>query len=284
MAITEQQRIERKGYIGGSDCPAVLGVSPYRNAYDVWLEKTGRLPEVVTTSEAIELGNMMEAPLVDWAAKKMHIQVIQSPATIVMPCRFIAANLDAQVVGEPEAIEAKSTGLTGGPASPNWGDEGTDQVPDHVLMQAHHQMLVSGFQIVWVPALIGGRGRVLYRIDRNADICEILEQRLTEFWSNHVLADTPPENLSPCIENLKIRRRVEGISVPVPDDLVEAWANAKDLKTRAEKAVERAQADLLAALGDAEAGESKLGRITYFEQKRKGYTVADAAFRVLRIK
>jgi len=29
--------------IGGSDCAAILGKSPYKSAYDVWLEKTGKI-------------------------------------------------------------------------------------------------------------------------------------------------------------------------------------------------------------------------------------------------
>ena len=33
---------ERSKYLGGSDLGAILGLSKYRTAVDVWLEKTGK--------------------------------------------------------------------------------------------------------------------------------------------------------------------------------------------------------------------------------------------------
>jgi putative phage-type endonuclease len=38
---------ERTKYLGGSDIGAILGVSKYRSALDVWLEKTGRIISTV---------------------------------------------------------------------------------------------------------------------------------------------------------------------------------------------------------------------------------------------
>ena len=35
----------RKGYIGGSDAGAIIGLNPYNSAFSVWAEKTGQTPE-----------------------------------------------------------------------------------------------------------------------------------------------------------------------------------------------------------------------------------------------
>ena len=35
----------RRGYIGGSDAGAILGMNPYSSAFSVWAEKTGSVPE-----------------------------------------------------------------------------------------------------------------------------------------------------------------------------------------------------------------------------------------------
>ena len=45
MPITEKQRQRRRDHLGASDMAAVMGVSPYRNAWTIWAEKTGRLEE-----------------------------------------------------------------------------------------------------------------------------------------------------------------------------------------------------------------------------------------------
>ena len=40
----------------------------------------------------------------------------------------------------------------------------------------------------------------------------------------------------------------------------------------------------IAALEDADAGNSAAGNVTYMQQKRRGYVVDETAFRVLRFK
>ncbi len=47
MPITNRQRKLRQDHIGSSDMAAILGVDPWRTAYDVWLEKTGSRSEPV---------------------------------------------------------------------------------------------------------------------------------------------------------------------------------------------------------------------------------------------
>jgi len=41
MALTTEQREIRRRYLGSSDIAAIFGMSPWKSAYDVWLEKTG---------------------------------------------------------------------------------------------------------------------------------------------------------------------------------------------------------------------------------------------------
>ena len=57
--LTEQQIKERKNYIGGSDCAAVLGMSRWGSPLTVWMEKTGQ-SEVKEENLAMKLGNKLE--------------------------------------------------------------------------------------------------------------------------------------------------------------------------------------------------------------------------------
>jgi len=51
---------ERRAGIGGSDVPAVLGISPYASPYTVWADKLGLIPEKEFT-EAMRQGVDLEA-------------------------------------------------------------------------------------------------------------------------------------------------------------------------------------------------------------------------------
>ena len=42
-ASREEWLALRRGYIGGSDAAAVVGLSPYVTPYQVWAEKTGKV-------------------------------------------------------------------------------------------------------------------------------------------------------------------------------------------------------------------------------------------------
>ena len=48
---------ERRSGIGGSDIAAILGLSPWKTAVDVWLDKTGqREDDTVGDAEAVRWG------------------------------------------------------------------------------------------------------------------------------------------------------------------------------------------------------------------------------------
>lgn len=48
---THEEWLElRKAYIGGSEAGAIIGMNPYKSAYTLWAEKTGRLSCLIRSS------------------------------------------------------------------------------------------------------------------------------------------------------------------------------------------------------------------------------------------
>jgi putative phage-type endonuclease len=270
MPITDLQRELRQRHIGSSDSPAIIGVDPYRNAYDVWLEKTGKLIDVETApNEAAEIGNMIEDSLLDWGAAEVGVKIIKNQRR-VMDGAPLAANHDALVRARPWGFESKTTGiLNPHVAREEWGAAGTDEVPERVIVQCHHQMIVSGLELVYVPALIGGRGRVLFEIRRNDELANAILDRLLHFWKL-VEAGTPPPDITPHMETLKRARREPSKVTDVPEELVRRWLDARTIASAAADQEEAAKAALIAALGDAEGGEAgAAGGVTYLEHSRR---------------
>lgn len=283
MPITAIQKAERVKYLGSSDMAAVLGLSAWKTPYDLYLEKTDKLTVLDDNeSEAAGIGNMLEETLLQWGAEKLGVEIHLNQNRI-HPNGIFAANHDALVPGQPVGLEAKTHGITMFQRE-HWGDDGTDDVPERVIVQCQHQMLVSDLELVWVPALIGGLGRRLYQVKRDDELCEMLLARGMEFWTRHVLADVPPGDAAPSLEIAKRIRREPGKVTRLDVRMVEEWITAKASCKEAEEKKVISEAVLLAALRDAEAGDCELGRITYFEQTRKAYQVAENTFRVLRLK
>ena len=63
--------------LGGSDMGAVLGVSPYKTAYEVWLEKTRRVPLDSKKTAPILRGIHLESVAADVIAERTGLELCQ---------------------------------------------------------------------------------------------------------------------------------------------------------------------------------------------------------------
>lgn len=283
MPITPQQREDRRAHLGGSDLPALV-LGPAHRLYEVWASKV--FPTDDVTNAAMEYGNLFEGPVLTLAEKQLG--PIRRNCTVALAGTPIATNVDGIVDETGEPVEAKTSGLKG-PVYGEWGDDGTDQVPDAVMVQCHGHMLATGAEVCHVPALIGGRGFLMFHVERCNDLCDIITTRAAKFWSEHVETATPPDAAwdalsGPSLDILKRIKRVPGKLAKPRMDLVKRYETAKAWYSMAEKMRDATKAELIGSLGDTEGALLPDGRmIKYMAEKRKGHTVAPSAPRVLRI-
>lgn len=193
----------RKTMVGATDAAAILGVSPWRTAVDVWMEKTGRIePADLSDVEAIRIGNVLEGPVAELYTMETGRELARPVGTSRHPdYHFVACHPDFIAPGG--LVECKTFGI----ANPmtkdkrdQWGDDDSDQVPTQYLVQCHYQMLVTGAAWVDLAALIGGQGLRIFRVDRDEAFCQHMLKTVVDFWENHVIADVAPEpvNLGDC--------------------------------------------------------------------------------------
>jgi len=283
--LTQEQLDDRRNHLGASDMAAVLNQDKWRNAYDLWLEKTGRAePPDISQKKPVVCGVNLEEGVLQWAANELQ-DTIEHGVYRELAGNPLAANLDGLTKAGRLPVEAKVSGVVG-PLTDEWGREDTDEVPEMYIVQVHAQMACcvdESPERAYLAALLGGRGFRLYEIQRNQELCDLIVEAAARFWSDFVEADTPPPDLVPSLDVVKHVRRSEGKVADIDPFLLEELDLAKDNLKRAKKDVERAQAAVLAAMGDAEAANAgDAGAVTYKEQHRDGYTVEPTSFRVLR--
>lgn len=276
--LTQSDLERRRMFITATDVPCIIGVNKYKNAYDVYVEKTQSL-QPWDGNNATEAGNLLEPAILAWASKKLGS--INPGEWRVHENGILAATLDG-ILPNGEVVECKSHGICGPTNWDDWGKEGTDDIPDVYALQVQTQMLVTGAARTWVPALIGGRGFVLYTMEKNEDIHELIMDITNRFW-NRVQDRNPPEG-TPHLEIMKRMDRVAGKAITIDDSLAIQYLRACEDAKEANDAKEAAQEALLAAIGDAEIGKWHGGEFTYKQQTRKAYQVEAGTFRVLRSK
>lgn len=295
--ITQEQRLARQKFIGGSDAAPIFAhymgkdLGCYQTIDDVYASKIYPLVEE-EPNDAIVVGNYCENALLQYAADELNTKLEFSPATFVHPkYDFMGANLDAvpEQADPTWAVEAKTTGIVSYlPADKRaeFGEPMSDNVPLRFLIQCQHQMLVvPSLTYIILVVLVGLRGFVLYRIERDDELIAMLRHYETRFWHEHVLLKNPPtKDYQPPLSILKSIDRKEGTFVVSEEPkLLTRYIAAKEAVKAAQKEEDITRRALIAAFGDAAGILFPDGsRATYYEQRRGAYMVKETSFPVLR--
>jgi putative phage-type endonuclease len=264
--LTREELKQRRRYIGGSDVAAILGLNPYRNITDVFLEKTGRTHAEPTTSRPADLGNRLEPVLVQLAADTIG-------DTAELNKRFHnewrSAQVDGWLANRREVIEAKAVGLFNPRFNRDeWGSEGTDEVPFMYLVQVLWQLHVSGADTGHLSALLGGGlGHRLYTIPRNDELIQQINTLVEGFWFENVIADVEPTEPA-TLNTYKEVIREPDKTVEVRNDLPFLYEAAQIAAKEADAKVDELKARVLKEIGDAEVGVTPFGHFSYRADKR----------------
>lgn len=263
---------ERRGRLGASDGPALLGIDPRKSRHTLWLEKTDRI-EPDQSGEAAQIGNDLEDGVLHGAER--HYGPIERNVRVYADGLDIplAATLDARILATGEPVNAKTTGQTG-PVYGHWGDADSDVIPDSYLVQSLLEQHCVSADVGHIYALIAGRGYVPFRVPYAAAIVDSFLDQARRFWIDHVEADVEPSvDEPPPLEVLKRRHRVaEKIMAPTGEALDEAarifrdWTTLRTDRLEAEKREQVAYRALVHQMGDAEQLTIEdTGVVTYFE-------------------
>lgn len=87
--------IDRNLYIGGSDIPVIMGISPFKSRFDLLLEKALLKDNDFNGNEYTEYGNIMEEKIRNYVNENYGFNFIETK-TIVDDCRYHADGDDEE--------------------------------------------------------------------------------------------------------------------------------------------------------------------------------------------
>ena len=190
MSNREEWLEARKTYLGGSDLGAVIGVNKYKTALDVYLEKTSEhSPE--TNNDATYWGNVLEDVVAQEYSKRVNLPVeVETTLLRHKEHEFLAANIDRWVGNKEYVLECKTAGFM---MSKEWGEEGSDSIPESCLVQVAYYAAICDVPKVNIAVLIGGQNFKIYTYERNKEFEEKLIKIACNFWHNHIQKRIPPK-------------------------------------------------------------------------------------------
>lgn len=200
--ITEKQKLERKNSIGGSDVAALLNLSPWKSALDVYLDKIGEAPEIDEEKLPLRLynGNYLE-PWVAHSFEKetgLHVETYDGVNCSHETIRNIHAypyshvNVDGFVMDiERNLVKAAIEFKTSENKSLWEGDE----IPRLYKPQLMHTRILTGVKKVYLAVCIGFNEFKYYTYEpTEKDLAnEIkIQEVIKTFWTEHVEPRSPP--------------------------------------------------------------------------------------------
>ena len=186
----------RKG-IGGSDVAALLGISPWRTARDLFYDKLNIA--VVEDHEdnwvALEMGHLLEPLVAKIFQHRTGYKVYQIKKMFQHPkYPWMLADVDYFVElpdGTTAILEIKTTNYN---AKDNWWLDGEETIPAYYESQGRHYMAVMDVDRCFFCCLYGNNEQESIIRDMQRDLAYEDEMIFLEqdFWENHVLTRTPP--------------------------------------------------------------------------------------------
>lgn len=281
---------DRTRFIGGSDIGAILGISPYRNAVDVWLDKLHPDTRPDSDNPATRRGKRMEPYIFQWAHEDFGFEAVKRNERYADPAvPYFCAEIDAETVidGEPVNAEAKSVHPY---LMRDWGEADTDGLPLAYLAQCQWGMSITGRRLCVVFAMFGDELK-RYFVERDDGLIQLMRHEADTFWRSHVLPGLQPEidpNHPRIFETLA--RLYPGTNGEAFDATTqhEAWyttmVEAKEKADMYEGIAKGAKAHLVDQMGDyAQLVFADGQALKRAKRKRKGYEVAATEYWDIRL-
>lgn len=267
----DEWRELRSHYIGGSDAASVVGLNPFKSAYALWAEKTGKIAPF-EGNLATEVGTYLE----EFVAKKFEEETGKkvrrhNRSILNSEYPFAIANIDREIVGEDAGLEIKTT------SEMNLKKFKNGEYPENYYAQCVHYLAVTGKKKWYLAVLIGNREFKWFVIDRDEEEIKALMNAENDLWK------CVESNISPGVDGTKSTSDTITVIYPGSNDdsvnlmayntyLQEYVSLAKRIK-ELEALQKEAANSIKAYMGDAGYGESDGFKVSWKSSERTTFDV-----------
>jgi putative phage-type endonuclease len=288
--------------IGASESSALLGVNPFKTAFQLFHEKTGTAEKIAETP-AMKRGRLLEDDALELLAEERPEWKIE-PNPI--PGGRVYRNMEHRLSCTPDAfVTAPGRGLgicqvktTNSVTFRNqWKIDGEVECPTYIAVQAIQEAHLTGAEWACVLVLVFGDFTFephVIDIPLHAGIMDKLRKAAADFWRRVAEKDAPDPDYgrdARTIASLYADDDGSEADLSGNERIVEILAERASLKdiesagSAAEKKRKALDAEIIQLLQNAARG--RLADGTVIEAKtvhRKGFTVEPSQFRTVKVK
>lgn len=223
--------IDRPWGIGGSDIGAIVGLSPYKSAVDVWLEKVGRASLGSQKGINLRYGQHLESFVAREYERVTGHETVLFPKTLrhknhphffahvdrlVRKGGIHVTTTDGSIFTDT-LLECKTANTF---TKEQWGEEWTDQVPPSYIAQCAWYMALTDCTEAHLAVLLGNSDFRVYRILKDKELETALLNAANSFWENNVIPQIPPEPLTKKEVAKLYPTEIRGLDIEADEELL----------------------------------------------------------------
>lgn len=220
MSNEEWLKWRKKG-LGGSDIAAILGISKWSSAIDIWLQKTNQKFDETIENEAMTWGKILEPVIREQFKQRTGKKVVEVHSILQNEeYRFMLADLDGLTEdenGAPAILEIKCVSEY---KRSEWDN---DQIPYYYMTQVMHYLAVTGLDTAYVVALIGCNSMIIREVKADQEMIAMLVACEKNFWDKVVNCVRPEADASDACKELLDSLYRGGVSeqIVLPEEAIE---------------------------------------------------------------
>lgn len=185
--------------VGGSEVPALLGVSPFLSRWQLWHQKKGTLaPDDLSSNERVILGSELEAGIANAAHRILGRTLRKVRRYLAHPkIPGFGASLDYETSDGAGWVPVEIKLIAESTFYKDWveGEDGRIP-PPHILCQLQAQCSVAASKYGYVLALVGGYHLELVRVDAHPELIHRINTEVGRFWKSIEDGDEPDPNFA----------------------------------------------------------------------------------------
>lgn len=252
----------RRHDVTSTESAALFGMSPYLTAFELWHAKRSGVSADFQMNDRVRWGNRLEAAIAQGIADERGWQIAPMKSYMRLPEERIGSSFDFVILNHPSGMPAhlEIKNVDGLAFRQKWlREDEFPEAPEWIEMQVQHQMLVSGFGLSFIGALVGGNESFVIERERDDRVITAMRARIAEFWRTVDAGQEPPPVMpEDAAAVIRLNQYAE------PDKIFDAVGNSEIASLVAEyraagndekDAAERkkvAQASLYTLIGDSE--------------------------------
>ena len=246
-----------------TDMAALFSISPYLTNFELWHRKKDKIIIELEPTERMVWGNRLQDSIAFGIAEERNWEVERMKAYMRLPEVRLGSSFDFRILsgGLLEIKNVDSLAFQRG-----WLLDGDNlEAPPHIELQVQHQLLVSGEQLAFIGALVGGNRLILIKREPDPAIHEAIQEKAADFWMSIDASKEPQPDferdakfIASLYKYASPGKLLDATNNPELDAMVQQYVSlGKNLK-EIESARDAAKAKLLMKIGEAEkvTGES----------------------------